>query len=1185
MINTILLKFKSPIFVASVIYVLSGLIVIWLTVCLWLPEGYYVVGHDSGLALESGEFLKTRLYAWDERLGFGQDNTTHFGSLTLHSVDFLTSLFSGVPYAGNRLNFFFWTSLIFVSAFIFSFQLKNKLNHVFVFIFPVLMTVNFYILQSIFVLERAKYSVLVATLLFLAIIFRFQEKKKSVLFYSLISASVLSIFNSGSWLGLPLYGGLIVTIFTLIIFSLIFAFKEWNFHDFYKLILLLTITAVLFVALNSYSLLPYLNTFIYKDASKLQDQGIIQANLDWVNALSQSTSFINLFALQGIPDWYTGPYLPNPDHSYAKDYIAHPLFLSIGVLFSILAFVSLLIAKGKQQKKVVGFFLLLALTSMFFTAGTHPPLGFVYKFLYEYVPGFSIFRTPYYKFGGVYLLSFFVLISFTISEIILLIASRVKLQVVRTLVIVNSILLVLVLWAAYLNPFFSTEVFSWGRGLSTKVTVPDYVNEFSGWSKINKTKEGMILLLPPLNEEWRNDGYKWGYWSLSTLQYALTSQSILTNDSALSFEEHAWVNSLYESIRTRDEDGTIALASRLGVRSILLRKDINSPESWSGAESPLYFEEILNSFNRIKKNQIFEQWVLYDIEIDNTQKISIIPTLAQMPSENLNVNIDFAKRGHVFSDDINSSLKIELSKFINRKVYGYVCQSCILENGSFRLALPVLRILPGSPLYYFKDLRDKTATHVAESGSEKIDLYSGLLFRRLSEVNVALLLGVEDKYIISSLKTAGLYFDELMNLLESNSDPNSDFFRAKKLPDMFSSVEDEIQKYYLRPGFSLRSNELKDLLIKMLLQIVRLKAYYAPILNNVANWQREKIYTASIDEGREYDLLIFKPSLPVTNEKKVIMPESIIDHSTGETIKMQTVEENNNWISMHLPVQKQGISKLSLRFGDLPNLFILQGSSIEESPLGQLGCYFGRINNFKPEQRYNFKVSKLRKDEVVNMYFTENTSVSSKKTFIKGDPIIEVRQPIISEPFMYTYYSRKQAKDIKIFICNSNKDLPQINVLQVYQMISPIIVAKSEIQIANMNPPIISYKQIDSTKYVVRIENASSPFIIRLGERYDSSWSIHSAEQEHQNENFILKIIDSWRQMFWKNTDELAFSEKHFKVDNNTNGWLINKTGSYNLIIEFMPQRLFYIGLTISLIVFVVIMASIIYMTIMRIRK
>jgi hypothetical protein len=84
---------------------------------------------------------------------------------------------------------------------------------------------------------------------------------------------------------------------------------------------------------------------------------------------------------------------PNfPENIFGKVYFLKSEFL----LIPILAFVGLLyIAKEKiQKKKVVLFLVMISLFGAFLAKGTNEPFGVAYKFLFDYVPGFSLFRDP-----------------------------------------------------------------------------------------------------------------------------------------------------------------------------------------------------------------------------------------------------------------------------------------------------------------------------------------------------------------------------------------------------------------------------------------------------------------------------------------------------------------------------------------------------------------------------------------------------------------------------------------------------------------------------------------------------------------------------------------------------------------------------------------------------------------------
>ena len=70
-------------------------------------------------------------------------------------------------------------------------------------LFPVFLTFNFFIFQSIFILERAKYELIFSTLIFLTLVLKIIfDERSNVLKYSIIFSFMITIFNGGGWFGL-----------------------------------------------------------------------------------------------------------------------------------------------------------------------------------------------------------------------------------------------------------------------------------------------------------------------------------------------------------------------------------------------------------------------------------------------------------------------------------------------------------------------------------------------------------------------------------------------------------------------------------------------------------------------------------------------------------------------------------------------------------------------------------------------------------------------------------------------------------------------------------------------------------------------------------------------------------------------------------------------------------------------
>jgi len=120
-----------------------------------------------------------------------------------------------------------------------------------------------------------------------------------------------------------------------------------------------------------------------------------------------------------------------------------------------------------------------------------------------------------------------------------------------------------------------------------------------------------------------------------------------------------------------------------------------------------------------------------------------------------------------------------------------------------------------------------------------------------------------------------------------------------------------------------------------------------------------------------------------------------------------------------------------------------------------------------------------------------------------------------------------------------------LNISPGYQNIASIFLIKSKPANQTTNAG-ITFEKINPTKYIVHV-NASQPFFLVFSESYHEDWIANADGQEVPN-------------------------EYHFTVNGYANAWYLNKTGSYNVTLEFWPQRLFYIGAAISIATFTICM-------------
>jgi hypothetical protein len=131
------------------------------------------------------------------------------------------------------------------------------------------------------------------------------------------------------------------------------------------------------------------------------------------------------------------------------------------------------------------------------------------------------------------------------------------------------------------------------------------------------------------------------------------------------------------------------------------------------------------------------------------------------------------------------------------------------------------------------------------------------------------------------------------------------------------------------------------------------------------------------------------------------------------------------------------------------------------------------------------------------------------------------------------------------------------------------LVSESEVKLEE--PKEITFDLINPTKKLVHIKGATTPFYLAMSESYHPQW------QAQMNNQKIQGAFDSWLPL--AKPDRIG-DEYHYKLNGFLNGWYVdtekvcqnngactkNPDGTYDIemVIEFFPQRWFYLGLLIS---------------------
>jgi hypothetical protein len=102
------------------------------------------------------------------------------------------------------------------------------------------------------------------------------------------------------------------------------------------------------------------------------------------------------------------------------------------------------------------------------------------------------------------------------------------------------------------------------------------------------------------------------------------------------------------------------------------------------------------------------------------------------------------------------------------------------------------------------------------------------------------------------------------------------------------------------------------------------------------------------------------------------------------------------------------------------------------------------------------------------------------------------------------------------------------------------------------------YEKIDPTRYEVDIRNATRPYIMSFAESYDPLWVAYVDDStSNPNGNDKLNINKNNNSSSKIEEENNTFKIRSVPLFSTVNGFYINRTGNYSLVIEYEPQKWF----------------------------
>lgn len=315
----------------------------------------------------------------------------------------------------------------------------------------------------------------------------------------------------------------------------------------------------------------------------------------------------------------------------------------------------------------------------------------------------------------------------------------------------------------------------------------------------------------------------------------------------------------------------------------------------------------------------------------------------------------------------------------------------------------------------------------------------------------------------------------------------------------------------------------------------------------------------------------------------------IYDKRTGDIKQQSLTADSKGFINLN-----KGSYRAVAFVGKNPNL-LLGRDWKEQKSTTQSKYLFKEINEFNSSSFYRVS-GELKEEGEIKVILAEKTGDSSDGQRRLNDlPQYKiVREATLdqnSKRFDWIIDFSDSSDSVGLFVYNSKtgnlekdkfvKTLESFEIINVFQ---PEIVLKSTNQIMPTRTiPRISILKENSTKYRIRVAKAQIPYVLILSDRFDSGWKLyHFKVQNYFSKSIATYFNDEIEEKEPLNTfiDGNTFEtwgkrpiaeDKHFPINGYANAWLIlpedvNVNETYELIVEYVPQRLFYIGSAVSII-------------------